>query len=382
MEENNSKQKAIDFIVKQAQPYAFKRNYAEIRAREFYNHPEVNGNVYCAVGGLDSITLFVFLKSIGIECPGISVSSLEDKSIQKIHKALGVIPLKSAMKPDGTRWSKVQILKEKGFPVLSKEKAAKIELLQNPTDKNSTVRHAIITGETGEYGGFRNESRMKLPQKWLEMFGGADEEGKQLGYRAAPFKVSAECCYYLKEKPCNDYAKESGRFPYMGMMASEGGRREKALKLHGCNYISKGTKRSCPFAIFNRTDILTMAQEMDAWYQSHWEEFGTGIKVESIVPEIYGHIEKQPDGTLETTGAKRTGCTMCGFGIHIEERPHRFDRLRERNEKEWRFWMYDVGWGKVLDYIGVKWEDIPKIEKQEQLSFLDEIERMTEEDTE
>jgi hypothetical protein len=48
---------------------------------------------------------------------------------------------------------------------------------------------------------------------------------------------------------------------------------------------------------------------------------------------------------------------MCGFGIHIERRPHRFDRLREDNYKEWKFWMYDMGWGKVLDYIGAKWEN-------------------------
>lgn len=47
---------------------------------------------------------------------------------------------------------------------------------------------------------------------------------------------------------------------------------------------------------------------------------------------------------------------MCGFGIHLEKRPHRFDLLRERNEKEWKFWMYDIGWGHVLDYIGVEWE--------------------------
>ena len=60
---------------------------------------------------------------------------------------------------------------------------------------------------------------------------------------------------------------------------------------------------------------------------------------------------------------------MCGFGIHLEERPHRFDRLREDNPLEWAFWMYECvtdkrtgkkyGWGKVLDYIGVGWEDFP-----------------------
>lgn len=72
---------------------------------------------------------------------------------------------------------------------------------------------------------------------------------------------------------------------------------------------------------------------------------------------------------LDTTKAQRTGCSMCGFGVHMEKRPHRFDQLRERNYKEWEFFMYRCvtdketgevyGWGKVLDYIGVKWEDVP-----------------------
>lgn len=66
------------------------------------------------------------------------------------------------------------------------------------------------------------------------------------------------------------------------------------------------------------------------------------------------------------------GCEMCGFGIHLEQRPHRFDRLRERNPKAWEFWMYrcctdpetgeKYGWGRVLDYIGVEWEDIPPVQ--------------------
>ena len=70
---------------------------------------------------------------------------------------------------------------------------------------------------------------MKLPQKWLEKFGGADEEGAALGYQAAPFKVSDRCCYYLKEKPCSDWAREHNSVPYMGLMASEGGGGEKKV---------------------------------------------------------------------------------------------------------------------------------------------------------
>lgn len=358
------------FRVKQKQDYAFKKNYARVRAWEFYEHEEIAGNAYAAVGGLDSITLFVFLKSIGIDVPGISVSSLEDKSIQKVHRALGIRSLPAAKKPDGKPWTKVEVIKEFGYPVLSKEIAGKISLLQRPSADNATVRHAIITGETGEYGGFQKKSRMKLSQKWLEKFGGADAEGAALGYKAAPFKVSDRCCYYLKEKPCNDYAKESGRFPYMGLMASEGGRRQKALMIHGCNYISKGTKRSAPFAIFMRDDLLRLTLEMDEWYHDHWQEF-SDIHLDTIVPDIYGKIV-ETNGHLETTGATRTGCSLCCFGIHLEKRPHRFDRLRERNPKEWSFWMNDMGFGDVLDYIDVKWRDVPFCElKGEQISIDD-----------
>lgn len=78
--------KIADFRVKQQMDYAFKMKYARIRAWEFYNHPDVAGNCYVAVGGLDSITLLLFLRSIGIDVPAVSVSSLEDKSIQRVHK--------------------------------------------------------------------------------------------------------------------------------------------------------------------------------------------------------------------------------------------------------------------------------------------------------
>lgn len=339
---NRSDYKIQMFRAKQAESYEFKIRYAEVRAWEFFKHPEINGSCYVAVGGLDSITLLLFLRSIGINVPAISVSTLEDKSIQAVHKALGVQALRPLK-------SKVEVLREFGWPVLSKEAAGKIDLLQHPSEKNATVRHAIITGETGAYGGYRKGTRMKLAQKWLEKFGGYENEAEGVDYQTPDFLVSDKCCYYLKEKPCNDYAKESGRFPYMGLMASEGGRRRKALMINGCNYISPGTKRSCPFAIFTRQDLLQLALDLNV-----------------PIPKIYGEIACAPDGTLRTTKAQRTGCSMCGFGIHLEKRPHRFDRLWERSPGEWKMWMNHVdklpdgtwyGWGHVLDYIGVEWRE-------------------------
>lgn len=350
-----AEKKIADFKVKQKQDYEFKKRYAYIRAWEFYNEAAKRDlNVHVSVGGLDSITLFMFLRSIGINAPGVSVSILEDVSIQRVHKQLGIERLKSAVRyvdENGTehRWKKSEILQEFGFPVLSKEIAGKIETLQHPTEKNKTVRHAIITGETGEFGGYRKNTRMKLSNKWLEKFGGYENENEGVNYGIPDFKVSSKCCYYLKEKPCDDWAKEHNSVPYLGLMASEGGRRAKSLMINGCNYFGKTTVRSAPFAIFNRQDILQLALELQV-----------------PVPEIYGTIERKDDGTLYTTKAQRTGCSMCGFGIQLEKRPNRFDLLKERNPKEWEYWMYrcckdedgtQYGWARVLDYINVDYKE-------------------------
>lgn len=348
-EENKKEEKIRYFKGKQAESYEFKIRYAEIRAWEFYKHPDIGGACYVAVGGLDSITLLLFLRSIGINVPAVSVSVLEDKSIQAIHKQLGVEPLKPLK-------SKVEVIREFGWPVLSKDTAKKISALQNRTQDNAVYRHAIITGIKGD--GTYSE-RMRLAKKWLEKFGGADPEADK-NWQCSDFAVSDMCCYYMKERPLDMYAKETGRYPYQGLMASEGGRRQKALMINGCNYISPGTKRSCPFAIFNRQDLLQLALDLHV-----------------PVPEIYGEIVRDPDGTLRTTKAQRTGCSMCGFGVHKEKRPHRFDWLWEHNPAEWGMWMNRVdklpdgtwyGWGHVLDYIGVEWrEPWRQFEKQESL---------------
>lgn len=335
----------LEFYAKQNLPYEVKVRRAAQRVHEFVREMDKRGcNCHVSVGGLDSITLLMFIRSLGYkDIPAISVSNVEDKSIQIIHKQLGVEVVKSYK-------TKVQVLNEVGFPVISKRIAGKIDTLQHPTEKNKTVRHAIITGECGAQGHYATNSKMKLPKKWLELFGGYENENEGVHYQMPDFMVSDRCCYYIKEKPCDDWAKEHNSHAFLGMMASEGGQREDAIIEHGCNYYGKGVMRSAPFGPFYRQDLLQLALDLNV-----------------PVPEIYGEIARKPDGTLYTTKAQRTGCGMCGFGIHMEKRPHRFDLLRERNEKEWHFWMYECctdpktgekfGWGRVLDYIGVEWED-------------------------
>lgn len=346
------KQKHQEMLSKQYVPYSIKVAMAKDRIKWFIEECDRRGlNYHVSVGGLDSIVLGSLIRSMGYDAervPFVSASTLEDASIQAVHKELGCIVVKPIK-------SKVKILQEEGFPVLSKRIANKINTIANPTERNKTVRHAIITGECGEQGHFATDSKMKLPQSYLELFGGLDAEGRELGYKAPTnFKVSHMCCYYLKEKPCDDWAKEHNSVPFLGLMASEGGQRADALEENGCNYFGKTTARSCPFAFFFHSDVIHLALDL-------------GVHI----PEIYGEVKidgktEMGDDNYITTGEQRTGCSMCGFGIQLETRPHRFDRLYERNPQEWDFWMHKCctdedgvkyGWGRVLDYIGIPWRD-------------------------
>lgn len=334
------------FVAMQKLPYEVKVRRAERRAKEFYEKVvyDMDKNVHVSVGGLDSLTLLYFLRNIGLDIPAIGVTSLEHSSIRKIHKLAGVQEIRPFK-------NKHTVLRELGFPVISKAKARKINLLQSPDSEKQTFIHAIMTGDMGEQGKWQHSEKIKLPDKWLELFGGSYQEHRpDLCCRCAPFKVSSDCCKWMKEDPCDAWAKSHESYPYLGLMACEGGQREFALMKNGCNYYGKDVIRSAPFAPFLRQDVLQLALD---------------LKVP--VPEAYGEIAKLSDGTLYTTKAQRTGCEICGFGIHLEKRPHRFDRLREENEKAWHFWMYEVctdevtgekyGWGRVLDWIGVAWEN-------------------------
>lgn len=353
------------FRLKQKLPYEAKVELAKRRVYEFFDECNIRDlNTHISVGGLDSITLLVFIRSLGFSAkmiPAISVSILEDKGNQEIHRQLGVTPIKPFK-------TKTQVINQLGFPVISKAKANKIEYLQTPDSPKQTFIHAIMTGDMGEQGHFQHSEKIKLPDKYIKLFGGYYQNHRpDLQCKIAPFKVSAKCCKYMKEDPCDAWAKEHNSVPYLGLMASEGGQRELALMKNGCNYFGKDTIRSCPFATFMRQDLLQLALDLDV-----------------PVPKAYGEIKRKPDGTLYTTRAHRTGCSMCGFGIQFEKRPHRFDRLHQDNINEWNYWMYNCctdengnkyGWGKVLDYIGIdwEWENNQMVSKCGQLSFEQEV---------
>lgn len=327
--------------------YEDKIDVATARILEWTEICAEHGKGYAvSVGGLDSIVLLVFCRKVLGECRGASVSALEDISIQKVHALLEV----EKIKPDMNFY---RVLNTYGFPILSKQIAGKIEHLQTPKEEANErllyYNHALMTGQTGPWGHFEYSESMKMDNDILEKFGGHYAEDRpDLNCKVAPFKVSDKCCLVMKEAPAMRWQEENNIYPFLGLMQIEGGQRRFSLRKYGCNYVSDKTARSCPFNYFSRQDLLTLALDLKA-----------------PIPEIYGEIVRDQDGKLRTTKAQRTGCAMCGFGIHLEARPHRFDRLKESNPKLWDFLMYRCvedngevyGWGRVLDYLGIEWEN-------------------------
>ena len=113
----------------------------------------------------------------------------------------------------------------------------------------------------------------------------------------------------------------------MGTMACESKRREGAFLQTGCN-------------AYDTKDALQYLRM-------------TGIPYASI----YGNIVEH-GGKLVTTGAQRTGCMFCMFGLHLEKQPNRFQRMALTHPEQHDFCVNTLGCGRVLDYIGVPYQPV------------------------
>lgn len=133
MKREGAEEKIAAFKAKQKLPYEAKVKYAQLRAEEFVRECDRRGLGYhVSVGGLDSITLVYFLRSIGIDCPAVSCSLLEDESIRRIHRKLGVVGLYPVMrdKDKNIRWTKPTICKSLAFRCCQRRLRQRLSCLQ------------------------------------------------------------------------------------------------------------------------------------------------------------------------------------------------------------------------------------------------------------
>lgn len=109
-------------------------------------------------------------------------------------------------------------------------------------------------------------------------------------------------------------------------MACESARRQSVYLKIGCNAYHKRDPTSQPMSFWTEQDVLAYLKM-------------TGIPYASV----YGEIVEE-NGRLTTTGAKRTGCMFCMFGVHLEKKPNRFQRMALTHPKRytslhWIHWL-------------------------------------------
>jgi len=295
------------FLPKDMKLYLSKR-----RIRDWYEHWE--GDVYISFsGGLDSTVMaHIIQEELGNKVPLVFCNTgLEYPEIVKFVNTYDDV---TTIKPD-KRYDKV--VKEDGYPLISKETAAKIRKLRhgNLSDK---YRNYLMNGdERGKLG--------KLSNCWKFLID-------------APFDTSEKCCDIMKKTPFKKYHKETGRYPFIGITQDEGYMRERKYNRTGCNVYDGSTIKSQPLGFWTKQDALRYVVE-------------NGLKISSI----YGDIIES-NGKYILTGEPRTGCMFCAFGVHLESEPNRFQRMEISHPNQYKYCMNQLGMKEVLKYIGVPYE--------------------------
>jgi len=302
----------------------------EQRIKEFYSNPKVNGKIYVAFsGGKDSTVLLDIVRSVYPNTPAMFVDTgLEFPEIKKFIKTIDNV---DTFRPKvGFR----EVLQKEGYPVISKNTAKKLRILEHTTNRNKAERRLFVTGMRTCDGG--QSKAGKLANKWLKKFLVGYEEYDKYNLDEidnvkyiAPFSVSERCCNIMKKEPAKRYHKETGRFQITGVMASDSMTRKVNYLRYGCNSF-EGKIQSQPLGFWREKDI--------------WD---------------YINEKNLPHSTIydEPFGYDRTGCIFCMFGCHLEKYPNRFQRMQTTHPKLYEYCMNELGLKDVLKYLEIPYED-------------------------
>lgn len=278
----------------QSLPLHAKIMMSQQRIKAWYEH--WNGQVYVSVsGGKDSTVLAHIVKSMYPDVPCVFVNTgLEYTSVADNAKEISdeIIRPKMSFKDVITKY---------GYPIVSKEQAQFLYELR--TTESGKLRDIRINGN--KWG------RGKVSKKWMFL---AD----------APFMVSHHCCNVMKKAPAHKYEKGTESKVYLGTMAEESQLRRQKWMRNGCNAFNASRPTSQPLSFWTDNDILEYIREYN-------------LKI----PEIYGEITGDNDN-LSLTGADRTGCTFCMFGISRDT--DRFLRLKEAEPQKYDYIMRGGGY--------------------------------------
>lgn len=230
--------------------------------------------------------------------------------------------------------------------------------------------YSIVSKEVSAYIGNARinpdgKSAQRLRGKYM------DKDGNKSPYNCeqwaflltAPFLISDSCCKVMKKSPMHRYEHQEKRVPTTAIMAEESRLRMIKWTATGCNAFEGKRPMGKPMSFWTEQDVLRFIVERGLPYASVY-----GDIVASDGENDY--VETLIDCKLHCTGCQRTGCMFCAFGAHLEKGENRFERMKHTHPKHYDFcigggeWDTDglwkpnekgLGYGRVLDYIGVRY---------------------------
>ena len=135
----------------------------------------------------------------------------------------------------------------------------------------------------------------------------------------------------MKKQPAHQYAKQTGRKPITAQMADESRLRTQKWLQNGCNGFDLRLPTSNPMAFWTEQDILQYIKTRNLPICS---VYGDIVIDYDKMGELDGQsfLFETGNEPLKTTGCKRTGCMLCGFGCHMKD-DTRFLDLKETHPK-------------------------------------------------
>lgn len=322
------------------------------RIRQWYEYWD--GMVYVGFsGGIDSTVLKHIVDSMYNDVPSLFVNTgLEYPEIQRFVKDIkdgrfgtyfntDIVIVRPDMRFD-------EVLSKHGYPIISKSASHAIKIAKRNPNGN-VMKNLFDPNNKGRFGFY----------KWKFLID-------------SPFHISDECCNVMKKAPAKKYAKQTGRYPILGTMADESSLRYSSWLKTGCNAFDGKSPSSQPMSFWTKQDVLHYIKKYDLPY---CPVYGYIVpKPNEAWPEeqltVFDMLGDYEEVDLTTTGCDRTGCIFCMFGCHLEKQPNRFQKLKETHPRQYEYCinggeMVDGKWqpskeglglGKVLDYIGVKYD--------------------------
>ena len=359
----------------QSYPLDMKVKLTKQRIREWINEFGEDGVYVSFSGGKDSTVLLDIVRQDYPNVPAVFVDTgLEFPEIRQFVKGY-----------DNVVWLKPkknfrQVIQDYGYPFVSKEVSERAYYAQrylrwyaeqkdNPSDE---AKKEPTTYGLKDLLGLRGMDQQQADEILLDFINTSDKGtfkikefmGRRIGpdgktysskynysrYKwlaICPYMISNKCCDVMKKAPIKKYAKESGRKPITGQMASESVLRTTHWLQSGCNSFDTKKQISNPMSFWTEQDVLMYVYVNKLPICSVYGDVVIEGEIEGQISlsDIEGmELFEKHRPTFKTTGQKRTGCMFCGFGTHLKKEADRFRSLK-------------ITHPKVYDYIMRPWDE-------------------------